>query len=44
VIDRITAGLRSDLRMVNAPIYRLTNVTVSADGIAGSVWRPVIPT
>lgn len=36
-VDRIAAGLQADLRMVNAPIYRLTDVTVSAAGIAGGV-------
>jgi hypothetical protein len=36
-VDRIAAGLQADLRMVNAPIYRLIDVTVSAEGIAGSV-------
>jgi hypothetical protein len=36
-VDRIAAGLQSDLRMVNAPIYRLSDVTVSGQGIGGSV-------
>ena len=36
-VDRIAAGLQADLRMVNAPIYRLTDYAVSAAGIAGSV-------
>lgn len=36
-VDRIAAGLQADLRMVNAAIYRLTDVDVSAEGIAGSV-------
>ncbi len=36
-VDRIAAGLQTDLRMVNAPIYRLTDVDVSTGGIAGSV-------
>ncbi len=36
-VDRIATGLQADLRMVNAPIYSLTDVTVSAGGIAGMV-------
>lgn len=36
-VDRIAAGLQADLRMVNAPIYRLTDLAVSAEGIAGAV-------
>jgi hypothetical protein len=31
-VDRIAAGLQADLRMVNAPIYRLTDYDVSAEG------------
>lgn len=34
-IDRIAAGLQADLRMVNAPLYRLMTVDVSAERIAG---------
>ena len=36
-IDRIAAGLQADLRMVNAPIYDLTSIAVSNEGIVGSV-------
>ena len=36
-VDRIAVGLQANLRMVNAPIYRLTDFDVSAEGIAGSV-------
>jgi hypothetical protein len=36
-IDRIAAGLQADLRMVDAPIYDLTEISVSEEGIAGRV-------
>lgn len=36
-VDRIATGIQADLRMVDAPIYRLTDIAVSEDGIAGTV-------
>ena len=36
-VDRIAIGLQADLRMVNAPIYSLTEVALPAGRITGSV-------